>query len=175
LLSGVLAAVVLAASPVAGADEMATVMGHEVIRAEANAGASIVGTLAQGSSVQLLERKGFWVRVKSGAGTGWLKLSGLSLQSQKSASSALPISASGRIGSGNVVSATGTRGISSETLVSARPDVAGVQQLQRNAVSSGEASRFASEGQLVSRNLDYVRSAGSAPAARPPQGQGSGG
>jgi len=175
LLSGVLAVVALAASPVAGAEEMATVMGNEVIRAEANAGASAVGTLAQGSSVHLLERKGFWVRVKSGAGTGWLKLSGLSLQSQKSASSALPISASGRIGSGNVVSATGTRGISGEALVSARPDVAGVHQLQRNAVSSAEADRFASEGQLVSRNLDYVRSAGSAPAARPPQGQGSGG
>ena len=54
LLSGVLAVVVLAASPVAGAEEMATVMGNEVIRAEANAGASVVGTLAQGSSVHLL-------------------------------------------------------------------------------------------------------------------------
>jgi hypothetical protein len=176
LLSGVLAVVVLAASPVASGEEIATVMGNEVIRAEANAGATVVGTLAQGSSVHLLERKGFWVRVKSGAGTGWLKLSGLSLQSQKSASLALPISASGRLGSGNVVSATGTRGISSEALLSARPDVAGVHQLQRNAVSSADAGRFASEGRLVSRNLDYVRSASSSPASRPPpQVQGGGG
>jgi hypothetical protein len=64
---------------------------------------------------------------------------------------------SGRLGSGNVVSASGTRGLSSEELKSAEPNVEAVKAVQRSAVSREEAARFAAQGKLKTRKIEYVR------------------
>jgi hypothetical protein len=87
-----------------------------------------------------------------------VKMNSVSFIAAPNTPSGIAGASTGRTGKGNVVSATGTRGLSSESLVSARPDFGALQQLQRSAVPSEEASRFASAGGLVTRKVEYIRS-----------------
>ncbi len=118
--------------------------------------APATGTLKAGALVDIVERKGFWAHVRSGAASGWLKLSRLSMDSG-GAGNEIAALASGRTGSGNVVSASGGRGLDAADFARATPDPASVSALSRIAASEASAEQFARSGRLQTRRIDYIR------------------
>lgn len=131
------------------------------LQAQPVAAAAATGSVKAGAAVEIVQRKGFWARVKSGAQTGWLKLSRLSLGGGVSGSEIAAL-ASGRTGSGNVVSASGGRGLNAADLERAKPDSAAVAALTRTAASEAAATAFARTGGLKTRRIDYIRAPSSA-------------
>ena len=118
--------------------------------------APATGSVKAGASVDIVQRKGFWARVKSGPQTGWLKLSRLSLGGGVSGNEIAAL-ASGRTGSNNVVSASGGRGLDAADFERATPDGTAVSALSRTATSEAAAQQFARSGGLKTRKLDYIR------------------
>jgi len=116
--------------------------------------APAAGSVKAGATVDIVERKGFWAHVRSGALNGWLKLDRLSLDNGGSEIAAL---ASGRTGSNNVVSASGGRGLDAGDLTSAKPDTASVSALARVAASETAAEQFSKSGRLKTRRISYLR------------------
>lgn len=117
--------------------------------------APATGAVKAGITVDIVERKGFWARVRSGAQSGWLKLDHLSFDSGVSGSEIAAL-ASGRTGSNNVVSASGGRGLDAAELARATPDTAAVSALSRTAASEAAAEQFAKTGQLKTRHIAYM-------------------
>ncbi|HVK56002.1 MAG TPA: SH3 domain-containing protein [Burkholderiales bacterium] len=139
------------------AQQSGIVQSNTDLRAEPSATAKVVGNVSAKSKVEVLDRKAFWMKVKADRGTGWVKMNLVSVAGGAAKPSGLAGLSSGRLGSGNVVSASGTRGLSSEELKTAEPNVEAVKAVQGSAVSREEAARFAAQGKLKSRKIDYVR------------------
>jgi Bacterial SH3 domain len=133
-----------------------TVTRDDVIRAEpAAAGARVAGIKA-GTTVKVAERSGFWRRVESTAGNGWLKLSSVRVDSGDSSGAGLAALATGRGATGNVVTTSGTRGVSAHDLTGAAPDAAELQRVEAMGVTGEQASAFATDAGLTPRSLDYL-------------------
>ena len=126
------------------------------LQAQPVASAPAAGTVKAGALVDITERKGFWARVRGSTVNGWLKLSRLSLASGGSGNEIAAL-ASGRTGSGNVVSASGGRGLDAADLANATPDTAAVADLSRSAASEASAAQFATAGRLKTRSIAYLR------------------
>src|SRR5436189_4078522 len=95
---------------VANAQQMGTIKSDDTVRATPAPTAAAAGKVKANSKVELVDRKGFWVKIKSGGTTGWVKMSNVAAEGgQGSGLSGLSGSSSGRLGSGNIVSASGTR------------------------------------------------------------------
>jgi hypothetical protein len=127
-----------------------------------------MGAVKAGASVDIVERKGFWARVRGGTLTGWLKLSRLSLDSGGSGGEIAAL-VSGRTGSGNVVSASGGRGLDAADFARATPDTAAVSALSRSAASEAAAEKFARSGGLKPRRINYISKPKSAGDGRGPR------
>ncbi|MFO1248765.1 MAG: hypothetical protein U1E93_11210 [Alphaproteobacteria bacterium] len=84
------------------------------------ASAPNTGTVKAGAAVDIVARKGFWAQVRGGGAAGWLKLTRLSLDSGGGVGDIAAL-ASGRTGSGNVVSASADAGWTRPTLPAPRP------------------------------------------------------
>lgn len=136
-----------------------TITRDDVLRAGPVATAAPVGRIAQGATVDVVDRNGFWRRVNGPAGQGWLKLSSVRVDSGATAGAGLAALATGRGATGNVVTTSGTRGISAEDLTGAAPDTAELQTVEALAITPEQAHVFAGEGHLVARRVEYVRRA----------------
>ena len=64
--------------------------------------------------------------------------------------------ASGRAGTGNVVAATGVRGLNEEELKEAQFNAAEIKKLESFAVPEKRARNFARNGKLVARQLEFL-------------------
>lgn len=137
-----------------------TVTRDDVIRAEPLATSATVAQVKTGAKLGILERNGFWRRVEGPEGQGWLKLSSVRVESGESAGAGLAALATGRGATGNVVTTSGTRGISAEDLTGSSPDTAELQRVEALAVAPEEARVFAADGGLVPRSLAYLARAG---------------
>jgi hypothetical protein len=137
-----------------------TFKANDVLRAEANEQSATAGNVSAGTKFDVLERKGFWVKLKAGNATGWAKLSALNLDQGSSgagsAGSVLGGLASGRTGSGNIVSSAGTRGLSAEELKAAKPDMEAVAQVKRQAAAVPAATSYAQTAGLKLRQIEYL-------------------
>lgn len=157
-------AVVVWSLAVAGlaAAQTATIRSDETLRAEPVASASDAGRVEANAKVKVLERKGFWAKVASPTATGWLKLSSLNLETSSGGPTlpTLTSLATGRTGSGNIVSAAGTRGLSAEDLRAAQPDMDAVARVKALAVPPDAANRYAQDGGLKTRQVAYVSPSG---------------
>ena len=158
LLKSVRAVIVAVALLCAGAAfaQPAMVRTAGPLQAAPAAAASSTGTVKAGAAVDIVARKGFWARVKSGSQSGWLKLSRLSLDSGVPGNEIAAL-ASGRTGSNNVVSASGGRGLDAADFARATPDHEAVSALARSAASEAAATQFARSGGLKPRKIDYIR------------------
>lgn len=160
MLKQLAAGLLLAAAASLALAQTGTFKSAQSLRAEPAEQAAAAGNVAEGARFELVERKGFWVRVKSGAATGWAKLSAVNLEQGNagagSAGSVLSGLASGRAGSGNIVSTAGTRGLSAEELKASKPDMEAVAQVKRQAAPAPAAASYAQSGGLRSRQLEYL-------------------
>ncbi len=127
--------------------------------------AAPLAELKAGDPVEIIKRKGGWLKVKSAGRTGWVRMSKI----RKGKAAAKPASgseakgvldlASGRSGTGNVVSATGVRGLSEAELKEAKFSASEVDKLESFTVSGQQAARFAQAEKLVAKELEFIPAA----------------
>lgn len=166
-----LAAVLSCGGGVARAQEVATALKADDIRAEPFADARAVGALKKGEAVTLLRRQGGWAEVKTPQASGWVRL--LSVRRGTGGANAgadvaaLAGIASGRAGTGQVVSTTGVRGLGEEDMKAARFDPMELQRAEAGAIGADQARRFAAEAGLASRPLGWLPAPAPAPVAAP--------
>lgn len=150
-------AALLAAFP-AWAGDPGTALKSDSLKAEPYSDAKTVGSLNRGDKVDILTKQGAWLQIKAGKTTGWVRLLSVKrgTSGSSSESSGVLALASGRAGTGQVVSTTGVRGLNEEELKAAKFNEEEVKALDSNAVSAGDAKQFAATGGLIARKLDYL-------------------
>ena len=149
----------LAAPILALAGEAGTAIKADVLRAEPFADAKTAGNLNKNDAVNILSKKGAWLQVKSKSANGWVRILSVKRGGSSSSGSSVADIASGRAGTGKVVSITGIRGLSAEELKAAKFNEIEMKKMESYQVSSSEAQSFASAGGLSSTQLAYLKGA----------------
>ena len=148
---------ILAGPVLALAAETGTAIKMDTLRAEPFADAKTVGSLNKNDAVEIITKKGAWLRVKSKKNTGWVRLLSIKRGAASSSSgSAFKDVASGRIGTGKVVSSTGIRGLSEEELKAAKFNEEEMKKMESYQTSSSTAKSFASAGGLSATKMSYL-------------------
>jgi hypothetical protein len=140
------------------AGEAGTALKSDSLKAEPYGDAKTVGNLNRGDKVDILAKQGAWLQIKAGKTTGWVRLLTVKRGTSGSSSEAGGVLAlaSGRAGTGQVVSTTGVRGLGEEDLKAAKFNEEEVKTLEANTVNASEAKQFATSGGLIARKLDYL-------------------
>ena len=147
------------ASPIlALASDAGTAIKMDSLRAEPFADAKTVGSLNKNDSVEILTKKGAWLQVKSKKNTGWVRLLSVKRGGTSPSSSVADI-ASGRTGTGKVVSTTGIRGLSAEELKAAKFNEEEMKKMESYQASSSDAQSFATAGGLSANKMAYLKGA----------------
>ncbi|HEY0720649.1 MAG TPA: hypothetical protein VGE50_05295 [Gammaproteobacteria bacterium] len=124
--------------------------------------AATLAKLAAQSPVTIRERSGGWFRVSAAGREGWVRMLNVKVtEGAESLSSGTDLTqaatlATGRAGSGNVVSTSGLRGLSEEELRTAQPDYAQFDKLNSYGVDKNTASSYAKSNGLKSRSVQYL-------------------
>jgi hypothetical protein len=149
----------LVATGTALAGEAGTALKADDLKAEPFRDAKTVGSLATGDRVEILTREGGWFQVKSAKGSGWVRMlsvrRGEARKGGDDAAGVLGL-ASGRAGTGTVVATTGVRGLNEEQLKAAKYNEAEVKKVESFTTTQAEARKFAAEGKLVARKVEYL-------------------
>jgi len=138
--------------------ETGTALKSDTLKAEPFSDAKAAGSISRGDKLDILEKKGAWLKVKTAKNSGWVRLLSVkrgALGKSNDAEGVLGL-ASGRAGTGQVVSTTGVRGLSEEDLKAAKFNEDEMKKLESNGISAGEAQQFASTGGLNARKLEYL-------------------
>jgi hypothetical protein len=145
---------------VCAADPATLIRATELKRSPASDAQTVV-TLPAESSVEALERKGGWTRVKASGGEGWVKMLALRYQgsgSGKSGDSGLvQLFNVARTGSSGTQVTTGVRGLDEEQLAHAQPNKAELAKMSRFAAQPDAAAAFAAKGQLSAQAVAYPK------------------
>jgi len=156
--SALLAFLMLAMQPVV-AVETGTALKADAIKKEPYSDAKTVATLKAGDKVNILKKNGGWLSIKSEKGNGWVRMLSIrrgEAKKGKGVAESFMGLASGRAGTGKVVATTGIRGLSEEELKSAKFDADELNLAESYATTRAEAQRFANQGKLKPRSLDYL-------------------
>lgn len=121
------------------------------------------GQLPQNTTVEILERRGGWMRISGQGKTGWAKLfqvrTGTGAASQKSGEGLAilrNIGETGRSGSQGIVATTGIRGLSAENLKSAKPDPQAVAAMDAYRANDNIARQYAQSAGLKDKNIPFL-------------------
>ncbi len=123
--------------------------------------ASPSGSLAKGDKVEILKRQGGWYQVKSRKGSGWVRMLAIRRGAARKRSiktDKILELASGRAGTGKVVSTTGIRGLNEEELKQAKYNEAELKKLESFTTQEDSLRKFAAEGKLVAQQVEYLPS-----------------
>ena len=118
--------------------------------------------LPKQTRVTILERNGGWFRVQSAKKSGWVRMLNVKVtEGAQNLGSGTVLTqaatlATGRAGTGNVVSTSGLRGLSEEELRNAKPDYAQFDKLNSYGVDATAASNYAKSNGLGSRSVQYL-------------------
>lgn len=122
-----------------------------------------VTSLKEGDTVEILKRTGGWLQVSGKGKTGWVRMlyirrgaSGERASAATEASGVLGL-ATGRAGSGNVVSATGVRGLDEEDLREAEFNEKEFHSLKTYRTSKKEAQEFANQAGLKIQKVPFIQ------------------
>ncbi|MBC7756441.1 MAG: SH3 domain-containing protein [Bdellovibrio sp.] len=149
----------LAAPILALAGEAGTALKADVLRAEPFADAKTAGSLNKNDTLDILAKKGAWLQVKSKSASGWVRILSVKRGGASVSGSSIADIASGRAGTGKVVSTTGIRGLSAEELKAAKFNEDEMKKMESHAVSATDAQSFASAGGLTSAQMAYFKGA----------------
>lgn len=118
------------------------------------------GQLAANTTVDILERRGGWLRIAAKGTSGWAKLHQVRVgggpQATKSGEGLAilkNVGETGRSGSTGIVATTGIRGLSAEGLRNAKPDPAAVKAIERYRVTASQAREYAKSAGLKEANV----------------------
>lgn len=118
--------------------------------------------LAKQTRITILERKGGWFRVQVAKKSGWVRMLNVKVtEGAQNLGSGTDLSkaatlATGRAGTGNVVSTSGLRGLSEEELRTAKPDYTQFDKLNGYGADESAAARYAKANALKSRSVKYL-------------------
>ena len=108
------------------------------------------GQLPANTAVDILERRGGWLRISAQGKTGWAKLhqvrtgEGPGIKKSGEGLAILKnVGQTGRSGSQGIVATTGIRGMSAEELKNAKPDPAAVKTIEGYRVNANQAREYA--------------------------------
>jgi Bacterial SH3 domain len=139
------------------AGDAGTALKTDTLRKEPYADAKTVGNLAKNDSVEILAKKGAWLQVKSKKSTGWVRLLSVKRGAASSSGSSVADIASGRSGTGKVVSTTGIRGLSAEELKAAKFNEEEIKKMESYQASTSAAQSFANAGGLSTNKMAYLK------------------
>lgn len=164
-----LLAILLSLGGQALAAESGTALKNDTLRREPYADAAATGTLARGAKVDILEKKGAWLKVKASKASGWVRLLSVRRGAAGSSNEAAGVLglASGRSGTGQVVSTTGVRGLSEEELKHAKFNEDEIKRLEAASIDAAQAQQFAASGKLQARKVATLKK----PQATPGEAQ----
>jgi uncharacterized protein YgiM (DUF1202 family) len=141
------------------AAETGSALKSDNMRFEPFADAKVTGTINKGDNLEIVSKKGAWLQVKSKSKTGWVRL--LSVKRGSSSSSnqvgGVLAAASGRAGTGQVVSTTGIRGLSAEELKAAKFNESEVKTLESFTQSPEQGRQFANAGNLKTISFSNLK------------------
>jgi uncharacterized protein YgiM (DUF1202 family) len=132
------------------AAEAGSALKSDSIRFEPFADAKVIGTINKGDNLEILGKKGAWLQVKSKKSSGWVRLLSVKrgITSTGNEMGGVLAAASGRAGTGQVVSTTGIRGLSAEDLKAAKFNESEVKALENYTQSAEQGRQFANSGKL---------------------------
>jgi len=130
--------------------EAGTALKNDTLRAEPFADAKSSGSFTRGENLDILKKQGAWLQVKAKKGTGWVRLLSVKRGTASAGNQTAGVlaAASGRAGTGQVVSTTGVRGLSEEDLKAAKFNEAEVKTLESYTLSAEQGRQFANAGDL---------------------------
>jgi hypothetical protein len=129
--------------------------------------AKLVTQLNTNTRVNVLERRGAWIRVTTADAqqSGWVRLhqvrvgegAGQKASGAEGASMLRNVAQTGRSGSQGIVATTGVRGLSEDQLKNAQPNPQAVQSLDQYRASPDAARRLAVNAKLKSNvGIDFL-------------------
>ena len=149
--------VALASPILALSGEIGTALKIDNLRAEPFADAKTVGSLSKNESLEIITKKGAWLQVKSKKNTGWVRLLSVKRGGASTSGSSISDIASGRTGTGKVVSTTGIRGLSAEELKAAKFNDEEMKKMESQMVSASDGQSFANAGGLSAAKMTYLQ------------------
>lgn len=121
------------------------------------------GKLPSNTTVDVLERRGGWLRISAKGKTGWARLhqvragEGPETKATGGGLAALKnVSQTGRSGSQGIVATTGIRGLSAEELKSAKPNPKAVKSMETHRASDNSARDFARSAGLKEKDVPFL-------------------
>jgi hypothetical protein len=144
-------------SIISQAAESGTALKADTLRVQPFADAKSSGVLVKNEPLQIINKKGAWLQVKTKKSTGWVRLLSVKRASTGNALKGTVAVATGRAGTGKVVSTTGIRGLSAEEIQAAQFNEAEMKKMESLAVSKTEAQKFAISGGLSSNQTAYLK------------------
>jgi len=144
------------AAGMASAGETGSALKNDSLKAEPYSDAKTAGTLTRGDKLDILEKKGAWLKVKTAKSQGWVRLLSVKRSGSGSEAGGVLALASGRSGTGQVVSTTGVRGLNEEELKAAKFNEAEVKTLESYTIGTAQAKKFAVAGGLSAQKIDYL-------------------
>ena len=141
---------VLMLANVSMAADAGSALKSDSLRVEPFADAKVTATISKGDPLEILSKKGAWLQVKSKKNAGWVRLLSVKRGSTSTSNevSGVLAAASGRAGTGQVVSTTGVRGLSVEDLKAAKFNESEVKNLESFTQSADQGRQFANVGKL---------------------------
>jgi hypothetical protein len=153
--------VALACPILALAGDAGTALKIDTIRAEPFADANTVGNLNKNESVDILNKKGAWLQIKTKKSAGWVRILSVKrggVSGNNNTKGVLDL-ASGRAGTGQVVSSTGIRGLSAEDLKAAKFNEEEMKKLESHTLTPNDGQQFANSGGLNAIKMAYLKGA----------------
>ena len=134
------------------AAEQGSALKNDSLRSEPFADAKVTGSFARGDNLEIIKKQGAWLQVKSAKGSGWVRLLSVKRGAATNSNQAAGVLAvaSGRAGTGQVVSTTGVRGLSEQELKAAKFNEEEVKTLESYTLSADKGRAFAKAGNLNS-------------------------
>lgn len=132
------------------AAETGSALKNDSIRVEPFADAKVTGNFNRGDKIEILKKQGAWLQVRTKKNTGWVRLLSIKRGSSSAANQTAGIlaAASGRAGTGQVVSTTGIRGLGEEELKAAKFNETEIKTLEGYTLSAEQGRQFAAAGRL---------------------------
>jgi len=151
----------LLAVPLLAAAEPATLIRATELKQEPATDATTVAKLPENAAVETLERKGGWMRVKSGGDEGWVRMLALRFggpgEAKKGDSGLSQLFNVARTGTSGAQVTTGARGLDAEQLANAQPNPAELAKLAGFAADPDAAASFAAKGKLSATAVEYPK------------------
>ena len=133
----------------------------EILHAQPASSSANVGSVAKGSSVNVLAKKSGWIQVRTGTKQGWVRILSVRTSAAFASRAASDIAgvaqmATGKRQPGQIVATAGVRGLSEEDLKAAHFNEQGLNELAGYKLSASAAQSFAHQGKLVRRSIPYL-------------------